>query len=69
MKKVTVKAQCPHYDGFMRGFKFYHGIAKDVPIEDAEAMKEFGVEILDEPKAKLEPVKEPKRSPRKKVGE
>lgn len=73
MKKVTVKAKNPQYNGFVRGYQFHHGIASDVPLEDAIAMKEFGIEILeDKPEVKEEPVKapkSPKRSPRKKVGE
>jgi hypothetical protein len=71
MEKVTVKAKNPHYDGYMFGYKFFNGVAKEVPLKDAEYMaKNFGVEIVkpEQPKEEPEKVKEEKqkRSPRKK---
>lgn len=55
MEKVTVKTKYPHYEGFIRGFKFEAGHA-EVPLKDAEAMKEFGVEIV-QPEAPVKPKK------------
>jgi hypothetical protein len=68
MEKVTVKTKNPHYNGYIRGFRFVNGEAKDVPREDAEFMVEqFGVEIVEPEKPKVEAEEEkPKRSPRKK---
>lgn len=70
MEKVTVKTKNPLYTGFIRGFRFTHGVAVDVPRKDAEAMKEFGVEIVGAELAeKADAPKPVKRSPRKKKGE
>jgi hypothetical protein len=67
MEKVTVKTNNPHYDGFIRGYRFVRGEAIDVPVKDAEIMKaEFGVNIVQPEQPKEE---KPKRSPRKKKGE
>lgn len=68
-KLVTVKTKYPHYDGYVRGFKFTEGTA-EVPLADAEAMKEFGIEIV-KPEAPEPVVKAPVK-PKKakaKVGE
>lgn len=62
---VKVKTINPHYSGYVRGFKFNHGFA-EVPREDAEAMKEFNIQIV-EPATKE--VEKPKKAPRKKAGE
>jgi hypothetical protein len=72
MEKVTVKTINPQYSGYVRGFKFLKGTA-EVPLKDAEAMKEFKIEIV-KPKAvkpvKVEPVAKPKpKTQAKKAGE
>ena len=69
MELVKVKTKNPLYEGYVRGFKFNQGVA-EVPLADAEAMKEFGIEIVQaEVAEKPEEVVKPKKAPRKKAGE
>lgn len=69
MEKVTLKAKSETYGGYVRGYRFVNGEAKDVPLEEAKVMEEaFGVSIVQPEQPKEEKPK-PKRSPRKKKGE
>ncbi|MDF2010201.1 hypothetical protein [Priestia megaterium] len=66
MEKVVVKTVNPHYEGYIRGYRFVRGEA-EVPVHDAEVMKtEFGFSIVQPEQPKEEKAK---RSPRKKKGE
>lgn len=64
MEMVKVKTKSDLYDGFIRGYKFNHGVA-EVPASEVEALKEFEVELV-EPE---QPKEAPKKSTRKKQGE
>lgn len=64
MEKVKVKALNPLYDGMIKGYQFFRGQA-EVLEADVEALKEFGVELV-QPEAPVKEEKPVKRSPRKK---
>lgn len=68
MDKVTVKTKNADYEGFIRGHRFYRGEA-EMSLQEAEALKEFGVEIVKPEAPVIEEEVKPKRSPRKKKGE
>lgn len=65
MEKVKVKTVNPIYDGMIKGYQFFRGQA-EVLKADVEALKEFGVELVQPEAPEKAETKTVKRSPRKK---